>query len=405
MFRELALENAFRSPFVQAGLAFHCGRGDGHQYALFNLAAGDAQAGIQAYLRQAAKAGGSDTTQQLAATESTGTTGNHTSAAGTNAADANAGAKPSAPRKPLLKAPGWLPKRRGGNKKAAAPPPLSPLAARPLMSEMIAGVAAFHAAGMFHGDVKLRNFLVALATGHLKLADHSLAGDSHERPWGCTHGFDAPEVRRACPLPPHPLLDLLGGLLGALLSAVLPDCLIDRINGGDEDGEEEETVEQREGRDSRRGDIFALGVAFLAAVCPDEDGKPALAALDDVRAGGPLRLHPSLTRDARFASLLAGMLEGDEAKRFDIGQVKAHAFFEGVEWAALEAAGAPGRPPLLEALEAERAERDASAAAVREARERRFAARAAAAARELAAKARPDVKGACADVKGAVKGA
>ncbi|KAI8476719.1 MAG: kinase-like domain-containing protein, partial [Monoraphidium minutum] len=293
------------SPFVQRQVA-NARASDAKWYSLYNLAAGDLQSAWHV--------------QQPAATT----------------------AVPATRKLPL-----WRRSKAAATKPelapAAAPRAASIAAARPIMAEAVAGVAAVHAKGQRHGDIKPSNFLVAAGTGHIKLADFGMAGGCDRLPPGGTHAYAAPEV------------------LVTLAPPTLKDCLLEALCLK----QQATTTSGGGGRacdDSRPSDVFSLGVTFAELAAGPAGAAAALNCAARALAGAPLELPPALAADGPLAALLAAMLAADPAARPAIAAVKAHPFFAGIDWAELEVYGAAGRPPLLQALEEERARADTAAA-------------------------------------------
>ena len=414
-------ESGIRSPFVQVPLAITHEASNDNTYLLLSHAAGDLAGAWDAHLAATSKAaaganGGCPALHFQPARTSGVVSATVTTAIGDPAA---AAAHTTVGGAPLLqlKRPGWRGKLAAGRPIHSAAEAAAAAAgahlpsipeARPLMAEMAAGVSQVHAKGMFHGDVKPANFLVASGTGHTKLADFGLAGQCGQAPDGGTPDFAAPEV--AAVAAPLGLWEALRGMVACAAELLLGPCLGGGGGGCGGGGGREGAAAGSEapqsvgaGRDSCPGDVFALGASFAWLAAAPAERKPLFSALDAVRGGEPLLLPPSLLRDGRLARLLAWMLSGDASERPTMEEVRAHAFFEGVEWEEMELSGALGRPPLLAALDTGAAEREARAQAERSRKARAFARRAAAGAKEAAAKACAEVKGAWVDGKGAAR--
>lgn len=86
------------------------------------------------------------------------------------------------------------------------------------------GVAAMHAAGLVHGDLKPSNILLA-SDGTPKVADFDLTGSTRERRSGGNLAFASPEIIAQPDLPASPQSDVyaLGGLTFWLLNGTLPN--------------------------------------------------------------------------------------------------------------------------------------------------------------------------------------
>jgi serine/threonine protein kinase len=235
------------------------------------------------------------------------------------------------------------------NKKPPPVQPASPLmptaTAKALAAELITAVGTVHDAGVAHFDIKPGNVLVA-ADNHLTLCDFGCALPA-SMPAMCAGGtplFMAPEQ--------HVDIDSFLGRLSILLRSSLHHlatwCGLKH--------------------DSRPADVWALGATLVTMLLPPAEADAALAA---ARAGkkwvpAPGSVGAALPADLRDL-LFRGMLARRPGRRLTVRQLKGHAFFAGVDWAAVEARTVP-LPVDLVALakigrEAEEADAAAAAAA------------------------------------------
>ncbi|GBF98772.1 hypothetical protein Rsub_11178 [Raphidocelis subcapitata] len=230
--------------------------------------------------------------------------------------------------------------------------PLPLAAATLLMAQMAAAVRAMHSGGLRHGDIKAANFLVDAEDGCLLLGDLGTAGSAREHALlaGGTPGYMAPEQ-----LP----LAVPGGMpLGALAAGL---CDVARMWAANR-------AERRGRADSRPIDVWALGVTWAHLVLPVEDAQAAVAARAKGCSRRQQRQHWPPAAEAvpaPLADLLGRMLTPNPRQRATIEEVIGHAFFSGVDWAAVEgrqpeavpagldlaALAAVGRPAICAAMQ------------------------------------------------------
>jgi serine/threonine protein kinase/WD40 repeat protein len=95
-------------------------------------------------------------------------------------------------------------------------------------SQVARGLAAAHAAGVIHRDIKPGNVLIEAESGHVRLGDFGLAHsltDSHVTRQGCVRGtpeFISPEQAEGKPVTPQADLFSLGSMLYAALVGTAP---------------------------------------------------------------------------------------------------------------------------------------------------------------------------------------
>ncbi|GBF89205.1 serine threonine kinase [Raphidocelis subcapitata] len=187
---------------------------------------------------------------------------------------------------------------------------------RAVAAESLTALGQVHAAGLYHADIKPDNFLIA-KDGHLCLADFGCAYEAWEDPVGSgTPGFGAPEQDPSGELPQWRLkLRELRQSLGA--------CFGRRY-------------------DFRGIDVWGLAVTWLSLLCPDfEEVEKVLAAAASWRRGPPRRWRPPAWVPAEVAHLIFHcMLVRRPGARVSVRRLQRHAFFAGVDWAAVEARAA-----------------------------------------------------------------
>ena len=211
---------------------------------------------------------------------------------------------------------------------AAARPP--PAAIKAVAAEMVVALAALHGAGLRHGDIKPANYLVA-RDGHLRLGDLGSITPAHVACTledACTLFYAPPEQRADDALSSPPLAP--PSIMTRLFS------FLQRQEASCASPARGETPP-----DSRSADIWALGLSFLKLALPH---KQFLEAADAIRSRPQLakqrRPRAAAAAANRVAAGLAdlvfdGMLRHDATERLTIEEVKAHRFFEGVDWAAV----------------------------------------------------------------------
>jgi hypothetical protein len=189
---------------------------------------------------------------------------------------------------------------------------------RPVFAELVAGGVAMHAAGVRHGDIKPENVLCT-ADGHVAYGDFGCACPADESAFltNGTRYFMAPEVA-AC-------ADTCAGALKVGLVLALEG--ITACFGRQPDG--------------RPADVFSLGATALCLSLPP---AAADAALDAARRGRSPRAAAGPAGAALPAALwdlAESMLSRRPGQRPTFEAIKGHAFFAGVDWAAVEARAAP----------------------------------------------------------------
>lgn len=194
--------------------------------------------------------------------------------------------------------------------------PLPPNTSKALMAQMAVALQHVHRAGVRQGDVKAGNFLVGM-DGSLIVSDFGLAEEADSNPRlsrGATEIFMAPEQ------------ELRGWRkqLMVLKAQVVPAWL-------------KLLPWPRRHFDSRPVDVFALGVTYLDLMLPFEQVVELMAGIRCGRwpAAAPEGISATLW------DLLRGMLALNPKRRLTIEQVKGHAFFDGVDWSAVEGRQAP----------------------------------------------------------------
>ncbi|GBF94930.1 hypothetical protein Rsub_08173 [Raphidocelis subcapitata] len=196
---------------------------------------------------------------------------------------------------------------------------------RAVAAESLTALRQVHAAGLYHADIKPANFLIA-KDGHLRLADFGCATQATVDPIDRgTPIFGSPEQRFADPLPAWRLklrekLHILG---------------------------------ERFGRhyDFRGIDVWGLAVTWLCLLHPSAgEVAEVVAAAASWRRGPPRGWRPPAWVPAEAAHLLFHcMLVRRPGARVSVRRLQRHAFFAGVDWAAVEARTVP-LPLDLEAL-------------------------------------------------------
>ncbi|GBF96151.1 hypothetical protein Rsub_08899 [Raphidocelis subcapitata] len=192
--------------------------------------------------------------------------------------------------------------------------PLAPAEFRAVLAELVVAVGAIHAAGLRHADIKPANFLIT-PTNHVMVCDLGLLGGAADsaRGWG-TVGFAAPEqASLGCTA-----LDVVAHAWEWVGDALL----------------------RRPRRDQRPIDVHALGVTCFCMLGADWRGARREAAA--ARGGwGRRGWVPPAWMPAAAAPLLKSMLARRPGRRPTLEQIREHAFFEGVDWAAVEARRVP----------------------------------------------------------------
>ena len=191
------------------------------------------------------------------------------------------------------------------------------LAFRAVAAESLVALRRVHAAGLYHGDIKPGNILVA-KDGHLLLGDFGCAGEAGEDPFGSGSAvFGAPE--QLCGKAPPPWRLLLREKLQAL-------------------GE-------RLGRryDFRCVDVWGLAVTWLCLLQPDfREVERVVTAAASWRRGPPRGWQPPAWVPAEAAHLLFHcMLVRRPRARVSVRRLQRHTFFAGVDWPAVEARTVP----------------------------------------------------------------
>jgi serine/threonine protein kinase len=202
---------------------------------------------------------------------------------------------------------------------------LTPPEFRAVFAELVVAVGVLHDAGLRHADVKPQNFLVT-PDNRLIIADLGLTSEATDAARGSgTRGFAAPEQESLG----SDALDLLADACEFLGDAVL----------------------RRPQRDHRPIDVYALAVSCLCLVAPDWRSVQR-----EVAAARPgwwrRRWVPSAWVPAAAAPLLNSMLARRPGRRPTVPEIRAHPFFQGTDWAAVEGRCAP-LPLDLAALSAE----------------------------------------------------
>ncbi|KIY99550.1 hypothetical protein MNEG_8414 [Monoraphidium neglectum] len=213
-------------------------------------------------------------------------------------------------------------------------------AAKALAAELITAVGTVHAAGIVHRDIKPDNLLVA-ADGHLRLCNFGCAAPASEPALGegGTPLFMAPE---------HFVdFDSFWGKLSFDIRVLIKEL----------------TTRLGFKHDSRPADMWAMGVTLSAMLLPLPEVTAALAAARVGKKWVPAPGSAAAALPAELRDLLfRGMLARRPRRRLTVAQLKGHAFFAGVDWAAVEARAAP-LPIDLVALARRGREAAASAAA------------------------------------------
>jgi serine/threonine protein kinase len=94
--------------------------------------------------------------------------------------------------------------------------------------------------------------------------------------------------------------------------------------------------------DSRPADVWAMGVTLSAMLLPLPEVTAALAAARAGKKWAPAPGSAAAALPAELRDLLfRGMLARRPRRRLTVAQLKGHAFFAGVDWAAVEARAAP----------------------------------------------------------------
>jgi hypothetical protein len=202
---------------------------------------------------------------------------------------------------------------------------LTPVELRAVFAELVMAVGVLHDAGLRHADVKPDNFLVT-PDNRLIIADLGLTSKATRTARGSgTQGFAAPEQESLGSTG----LDVLAHACELLGDAVL----------------------RRPQRDHRPIDVYALAVSCLCLVAPD--WRSVQREVAAARSGWwRRRWVPSAWVPAAAAPLLNSMLARRPGRRPTVPEIRAHPFFEGTDWAAVEGRRAP-LPLDLAALAAE----------------------------------------------------
>ncbi|GBF94922.1 zinc finger kinase-like [Raphidocelis subcapitata] len=200
---------------------------------------------------------------------------------------------------------------------------------RAVAAESLIALGQVHAAGLYHADIKPANFLIA-KDGHLCLADFGCADGASEDPIGSgTPVFGAPEQRFADRLPAWQLM--------------LREKLREKLRN----------LRERFGRryDFRGIDVWGLAVTWLCLLCPNgNEMAEVVAAAASWRRGPPRGWRPPAWVPAEAAHLIFHcMFVRRPGARVSVRRLQRHAFFAGVDWAAVEARTVP-LPLDLEAL-------------------------------------------------------
>ncbi|KAJ3362525.1 hypothetical protein GGF32_005970 [Allomyces javanicus] len=239
--------------------------------------------------------------------------------------------------------------------------------ARFYTAEMVVALEYLHSMGITHRDVKPDNVLID-ATGHIKLTDFGLAKISVQNQDLNVSGPDGPHkslgrgrtfargrgghnVVPPSPLPPQTPTS------GALMSTSAPYGL-DTATTPTGVTHPPETHSRAQGTPDYMApelllgtghdtgvDYWSLGVCLFEFLCgypPFNADSPEEIFQNILRHDIDWSGADDLSPEAR--DLIARLLEPNPSKRFHAKQIKAHAFFQGIDWANLRSTEAPFIP-------------------------------------------------------------
>ena len=204
-------------------------------------------------------------------------------------------------------------------------------------AEMAVAVALLHGAGLRHNDIKPANYLVG-RDGHLRLGDLDGLDDASEP--ASSDDMITPLYAPAEQQQQHLSLRQKAKAFAGLFTK----CFGRGAH------------EQEPPADSRFADIWALGMSWMHMLLPEEQLFEVFRTVhsrdaDDTATAAIAALSAALPEG--FGDLVfGGMLRRNASERLTIEGVKAHRFFEGVDWAAVGERRVPLPVDLIARLEA-----------------------------------------------------